>query len=450
MFRQLKAVTAFAAATAAVILPLYGDPRSTPVTHAEWARLVLRALELDATVPPGSPASQAFSVLSWRNSLSYAADRFVTSEGVEVVSEAGRRRVVTGAQTGEVSYAIGVPRPGDYRFRVRLSAAPGSTASAEITPIGETRPERTFTLTPPASTGWIDAGVAHLDAGAYTASLVLPAGASLEYVEVAPPCVNSIEPVGGWKSVSVLQADELAVTTLKAIDLEAELPPADMPIELLGSDFQLAMPSAISIAASLDGPRLRAGPRGLQAVVFVDLPEPGLYTVSALGVQGGGQSWLADACRKAVLCDSQATAGAQPPEWRDVLTSAFSSGRHVFAVTLGDGAVIERVRVTRKKDGAADYVATLARLGFDVGPMGPVARGKAVDAMNFISARRATTLSKPCEVVAPSNDVLRADSGLAEPTITLPPTTPLLPGQPTSPLEPPLIPPQDPASPVIP
>jgi hypothetical protein len=54
---------------------------------------------------------------------------------------------------------------------------------------------------------WIDAGATHLDPGAYTASVLLPRGTTLEHVEVAPPCVMPIEPPGGWKAPAVLLSE---------------------------------------------------------------------------------------------------------------------------------------------------------------------------------------------------------------------------------------------------
>ena len=72
----------------------------------------------------------------------------------------------------------------------------------------------------------MSAGTAHLDPGAYAAQFLLPPGATLSQVELAPPCVNPIEPAGGWQAEAVTTAEDLAVTALKAIDVESELPPA--------------------------------------------------------------------------------------------------------------------------------------------------------------------------------------------------------------------------------
>ena len=46
---------------AAAMVPLYGDPRQTPVTHTEWARMLLRAMDMEDAVRSSTQASQVFS-----------------------------------------------------------------------------------------------------------------------------------------------------------------------------------------------------------------------------------------------------------------------------------------------------------------------------------------------------------------------------------------------------
>ena len=181
-------------------------------------------------------------------------------------------------------------------------------------------------------------------------------------------------------------------------------------------------------------------------MAFVDLPQSGLYTVSVLGIEGAGQSWLADSCRTAVLCPRGAAREA--PQWRVVLSGAFLSGRHFFSVTLGAGAVVARLRVERKKEDAADYLGTIRRLGFDPGPDGEaIARSRAVDAMNWLRERRRLSPVETCEIQNPSDPTLRA---ALPPPPAGPPGAPGFPGVPVVPVGPPVIPPQEPASPIIP
>jgi hypothetical protein len=303
--------------------------------------------------------------------------------------------------------------------------------------------------------GWVFGGSTHLDPGAYVAQFLLPPGCTLSQVEIAPPCVNSIEPAGGWKPTAVTTTRDLAVTALKAIDVEHELPPASIPIEITGDQFQVEAPAGAieerAKAEGLDAMTLRATRSGLRAIVAVELPEPGLYSVTAFVSPGAGQRWLADGCRKAVVCPGQGAG------WRPILSQTFAAGRHTLILTLGDGATVERVRFEKKKSGPLDYVATLKRLGFDPGPDGPVTRGRALDAMRFVREQRRGLLASLCgdQVLVeetPTTLPTRVAGGATPGTPGQPPTQPIGPPEPPigPPIGPPLLPPQPPATPVTP
>ena len=494
MSKRLKALglAAVVAGATVVLVPLYGDPRGSGVEHGEWARMLLRAMDMERALNASAADAQLFSMLSWKDSLAFRADAYLRAEGVDVVGASGARRVVATAAAGEVAYPLAVMRGGDYRLRVRMAGNPATPVTAEFTPLGRTSAAAAFTLVPSSLTGWVDAAPAHLDPGAYTASILLPAGTSLEKVEVAPPCADAIEPPGGWRSRAATQAEDVAVTALKALDRESELPPADSPVEVTASALKTTGGSAVSTAslapaAGGEGVWLKAGPQGVQAIVFVELPEAGLYAVSVFGEAGGGQSWKADACRKAVWCGAAAVPGSAvpAPAWHPLMTAAFAPGRHFFSVALAPGATVQRLRAERKKDGPADYVATLRRIGFDVGPAGPISRARAVDAMQFVQQRRLETAGACGDVVPPVVELALAQpapiagpgtspgfSGVAPgggPLVPLagpvalpgPPATtpagppPSLPGAPSPPppappTAPPGIPPQIPGSPVVP
>ena len=117
------------------------------------------------------------------------------------------------------------------------------------------------------------------------------------------------------------------------------------------------------VRAGLEGTRSAPGSKGLRAIVSVDIPEPGLYTVSAFPCRGAGQRWAADGCRKEVVCPSSKGAG-----WRSIMTQPFSAGRHTFAVTLRDGAALERLRLERKKDKRCRLPGHAAPARFRSGP----------------------------------------------------------------------------------
>jgi hypothetical protein len=455
MWGRLKTFVLAAVVAAAALVPLFGDPRQTPVTHPLWARMLLRSLDMTDAVRASSQASQVFAALAPRDSLSYSADRFLQASGAELSGEGATALLRASATPAEVSFAIPVALGGDYHLRARLSGPSGALATAELRPLGGGDPLKSFTLAPAAETGWASAGSAHLDPGAYAAQFLLPPGAALSQIEVAPPCVNPIEPPNGWQPAAVATADDVAVTALKAIDLEHELPPDASPIELTGDAFQVEAPlSAVEARAAggLETMTLRGGRGGLRAVVTFEVPEAGLYSLSAFGAPGDGQRYLVDGCRKAVVCPSIGSG------WRAVMSQTLAAGRHTLVLSLANGASLERLTLEKKKDAAADYVATLKRLGFDAGPPGPVARSRALDAMRFVRERRRALMASLC------GDRLLVDDSFNAATATTVAGgtgTSVVPGQQPGtgdpggpgvapPLPPPLIPPQPPSSPVIP
>jgi hypothetical protein len=488
--RTLKTVGLLAIVAAAVLVPLYGEVRAGALLHPEWAQMLLRALDLEDDLPSDPPARLVFSTLSWKNALTYPADRYLRARGVEVVGPVGARHLVASNGSAEVAYPIAVARAGEYRLRLQMAGDPARRGAADITAIGSARPVREFAVAPPAEPGWVDVGTAHLDPGGYAAAVMLPPGSRLERVELAPRCLAPIEPVGGWREKAGTTTEDVAVTVLQALDLLFELPPAAAPIELVASDFRVTG-GASEAEAAAEGLWLKGGAHGVQALLVVDLPDAGLYTLSTFALPSTAQGWLVDSCRKAVLCP-RASGAPGGPLWRPVLTAEMTAGRHSFALTLPAGGSLGRVRLERKKGDVADYVATLARLGFDVGAAGPASRARARDAMEFVRNRRTPLAESACGDVTPdlleargpeprlvnavgAIDAGRPPDGLGpplpgppSPPVTTPPvvtppsttppvtTPPVDPGghpspRPTPPPStPPSVPPQPPGSPVTP
>jgi hypothetical protein len=400
MTRPVRVGLLLSAVAAAALIPLYGDPRpSDAVSHPEWARMVLRGLELLADAPGiNDTAAEAFATLSGRDSRSWPADRYVRGTRVTVVEEHGRPAIRPQGGIGEAVYALGIARQGDYRLRFHVASP--TPAEAELTKPGSDDVLRSFTVPAAPVVGWIDAGTLHLDPGAYDATVLLPEGSLLDYVELAPPCVNPIEPPGGWKPTAIATTDDVAVTVLQALDMESELAPAAAPLEFRGSDLKLedGTPAA---AASAESPGVfRGGTKGARVVLLADIPEAGLYTLSLFGVPASGQRWTLDGCRKCAVCPSTDAL----PRWRVVLSAELEKGPHVFAATLGPGTLVEKIRIEQKKSAPADYVGTVARLGLELGPQGPITREKAEEARRFLERRRVQRDLELCgDILAPGS-----------------------------------------------
>ncbi len=405
--RALRTLALVAGSTAGLLLPLYGDSQpSSVVSHAEWARMLLRGLELLSDAPGvNDTAAQAFATLSGRDSRTFPAGDYVRARYVELVSEGRFPQLRPAGGIGEAAYAVAVARGGEYRLRLQVAGT--AHAEAEMTRAGDNAVFHRFSIPASPAMAWRDAGSVHLDPGAYDATVLLPEGCSLERLEVAPPCVHPIEPRGGWQLSAVATVDDVAVTTLQALDLESELPPSGPPLEYRGSDLRLEDGTAPP-SASVGG--FHSGLRGAQVFLRVEIPEDGLYTVSVFGVRSGGQRWVTDGCRVSILCPS-----IDPtPRWYVLLSGRFQKGQHLFAVALGPETFIERIRVEPKKDTPADYVATLERLGLTLGPPGPITREKAEEARRFLVRLRAQLYVELC------GDILRPGTLVAELTGTGP------------------------------
>lgn len=443
-WRRARTLGLAALACGAFLVPLHGDPRATPVTHPLWARLLLRALDLEPAVRASAQASQVFAALAWRDSLVYPADRFARASEAIVSSGPDGAVVSAGRSPAEVTYALAVVQPGRYQLRARLAGSPELAATAELVPLEGGVALDAFALPLPGASAWVSGGPLRLVPGAYGARFLLPPGGSLAQVEIAPPCLHPIEPPAGWQPDAPTTRDDLAVTALQALDREDELAPAAVPIELDAAAFQVEPPAATVVSAGLPALALVAGPGGLRGTASIDLPEAGLYVVSALGAPGAGQRWLFDSCRSAAVC-----AAGSVPGWHVLASQVFAAGRHTLEVTLGDGASLQALRLELKKSRPADYLAALERLGLRAGPEGPVSRATALDAARFVHEQRRAALVPEClaPLAVEPGTTLVADRGTAPPP-------PLVSGPVAGPVPPPtdtpILPPQQVATPTLP
>jgi hypothetical protein len=402
--RGFRALGILVGIAVVALLPLYGDIRpQAAVSHPEWARMMLHGLDLLRDQPGiNDTATQVFATLSGRQSRAWPAPQYVRAQRVEGVQAEGAKRIQPAGGIGEAVYAFGVAHAGDYRLRLHLSG-PGA-AEAELTEAGSDAVLRSFSVPAVATMGWVDAGSLHLDPGAYEATVLLPEGSQLEFVELAPPCLHPIEPRGGWKTTAVASTEDVAVTVLQALDLESELPPAAPPLEYRGNDLVLEDGSRTLTASEADEGGFRGGPRGSRVVLMVDIPETGLYSFSVFGTSSGGSRWLAAGCRSSLICPN-----IDPVQrWRDVLTGIFPKGQHYFSASLGPDTVVGRLRFQQKKDTPADYLATVERLGLDLGPAGSITRERAEEARRFLERRQSQRERDLC------GDILRPETLVAE------------------------------------
>jgi len=278
-----------AALTVAALVPLYGDPRRSPVTHSEWARMMMRSLGFEDSLTALENAEDIFVGLAWKDQRNLVASKY--KRGTSVTNRGDF--VDTGVETGETAYDLPVIRTGDYNIRLRLKGAPDKPFQVEIRKDGQTDAVGTFR---PTGSGdeyvSVDLGWIKMDPGNHTLSVILPPGASLESIHISPPCLSPAEPRGGWRAAALTTEEDLAVTMLQALEMESELPPADDPIEVRAGGFDILAPQSRMTEGGneADDFQLSATFEGLHAIVYVDIPVEGLYAVSALTTTGDGRS----------------------------------------------------------------------------------------------------------------------------------------------------------------
>ena len=403
MLRRIQLVALVAAVAVAALLPLYGDPRNSAVTHAEWARMLLRGLDMQEAIQQTTTATQAFAILSWKGSMSFRADRYVSGEDVRVEGEGERRQVVATGEIGEVAYALAVVRGGDYRLRFQLAGNPQRPVSAEVSRVGEVKAVDAFTVTPAVAMTWMDAGATHLDPGAYTASVLLPRGTTLEHVEVAPPCVMPIEPPGGWKAPAVLLSEHAAVTMVQALDKESELPPSDAPIELEASQFHTEFgASPVAASGTIPG-SIKGGPGGTRAV---DHRGPAGSRASTRSPRSGSRARVragrptpasSPSCARTRTRDPTSRSGvpSSPRSSRPGATPSPSSSRRARSSSACAPSARRTAPRTTWRPCAASASTSV--------PPGPMPRNRAVDAMHFLEKKAASMKESLCgDVVLPT------------------------------------------------
>jgi len=461
VIKNYRALGIVAALSVVALVPLYGDPRRSPVTHAEWARMMMRSLNFEDSLQNIDNADDIFVDLAWKGQRNLVASDF--KRGTGVTKRGGF--VDSAGGNGEVAYNLPIIRSGDYNIRLRIKGAPETPFQVEIRKDGHTDAVATYRPTGsgdeyvPADLGWMS-----LEPGNHTISVMLPPGASLESIEISPPCLSPVEPKGGWRAGALTTDEDLATTMLQALEMESELPPADDAIEFRAGGFEILAPeSRMSEGGNqADDFQLNATFEGLHAIVYADIPVEGLYSVSALTTSGEGQTWIADSCHRADVCPAAYTA----PKWRTLLTSEFNVGRHSFEVLLANGATVGRIRLQRLKTAPEDYVAALERMGFRVGSKGPISRDKAREAMEWLRDRWKQKLTEDpaCVVQTPLGRLAAGSPGQAAggtttmtqtPGVTPPGVTPPTNSRVGPPTGPPTLPPtsgdtQPPATPVLP
>lgn len=170
-----------------------------------------------------------------------------------------------------------LPHSGDYRFVVS-TRVPGHRLQWGGRQFSIDDRETSFHR--------VDLGTVSLHGGAQTIILDLPPNGSIDYLELSAPPLPRIAPIEGWNPESPLTLDVAAQTTLRALNLEALLPPTSYTLAVEAEE-EPALKTLITDQQHLGAPSgkgwVRTGPTEREIVLNFTVAEPAVYRLTLRG-----------------------------------------------------------------------------------------------------------------------------------------------------------------------
>jgi hypothetical protein len=341
----------------------YGVAQNNVVTQAEWAVYVVRALELDWSLPPNAKSYHYIDRLNWGSSIDFSALHLQegSSPFLRAVTDVDPNFVQAESPAAEALYRVNTHRPGDYGFRVRLAGG-GGVVKIKNTVFEVFQPDQDFR--------WVDLSKITLNPGEHSLSLLLSEGTRAQSIGVTPPCLTPVEPIGGWDPLAALTYGDLAVTVAKALDLEYNLPEIGPEITLKGEDFTptLRVPlegEGENVPEEPPEPFwLSSGDAILSAEITFDVAERGFFTLEARYISPNSVRWVINGCLRAITCPEMSVRGQRGTR---IIALELDAGTHTLEVTLPPNASLDKVIVQQRDPDIEEYLGIVADEGIGVG-----------------------------------------------------------------------------------
>lgn len=204
----------------------------------------------------------------------------------------------------------------------------------------------------------IDLGETTLAAGMKELTITMPPNGSFDYIELLASPSTPIVPLGGWNPSAPMTDSDLAVTAIRALDLEDLLPLGDEKISFEAEDSstdETFLTDQRHLGEPRGGRWLRSGAGGGRVTLTFQIPTEAVYTINLIaagsapltGTIDGLSTWHADF----------------PPylDQRTIGTWFLTVGEHQLAIDLPPRCGIDQMTLLRRRSTAADY-RTLAGL----------------------------------------------------------------------------------------
>ncbi len=358
---------------AAAVLAALAAPRAFPepgtVTQGEWAAYLARGLGLEQTLPEGTPADRLVSILG--------RGGYQRIEGEDPIEISPSLRKAPGPEdllVSEGNWLEAGEESGVARYRVEVPAG----MKAVIRARGRGGPQfwsvnqgASVMITPGEELDWREVGSFNLEAGEHEVTVAIPPGGVLDLFELVGSGSPAIEPPGGFDLLAPLTYGDKAVTIVRALNLENELPidggfylirEAEL-YDLGRGEFQVVEdrePGPSSLDKWVD-PEER-----VRLSYIFEVPERGLYSIFSRGFGRFEEEWAIDLGVEKVI-----TRPIDPEKfgWYPIATVFLDAGSHTLDALLPAGNGFDVFKIVRRRAGPGDYLQLLSDLGIQEGAL---------------------------------------------------------------------------------
>ncbi len=347
----------------------FGFAAENPITQGEWAVYLARGLGLEEALSEETPADRIISILGQGGyqriegeDYREAADTLRKVDAPEAVIASRRQWLEAGKASGLARYRFELPVGRTAVIRARARGGPQFWSVDE---------GGSVMITPGEQLDWRDVGSFNLAAGEHEVTVAISPGGALDLFELVGGGSPPIEPVGGFKLLAPLTYGDKAVTIVRALDLENELP-IDGGFYLI-REAELYDQGSGGFRISQDrepGPASRdewVEPEETVRVLYIfELPESGLYSFFSRGFGPADKEWTIDlGTAKAIRRPDD----LQKFGWQPMITAFLEAGPHTLEARISEGNGFDVFQVLRRRAGAGDYLQLLSDFGLQEGAL---------------------------------------------------------------------------------
>lgn len=349
--RFTAAITAISCAFSLFLLPAPAQAAELPLTQRDLMTNLVDTLGYSFGLPDTPQDSDYIQLLKGGRSFRFEAETYRHPDDLVAINSfssfgefSGPGWVSAISAPTKMRMEFLLPHAGTYRFfaTVRL---PGHTLMLEgqTWQINEDFPkfER------------VDLGEITLNAGMKELVIAMPANGSIDYIEFLAPPLTAIMPLTEWEPDAPLTYTDLAVTVLRALDLQSLLPLEGESL-LIEAEENATEKSFLTDQRHLGEPHggywLRSGAGGGVITLSFPVETAAVYTLNLIAA--GAKSLTG------TLDDRETWQADFPPYLQEntIGTWFLPAGRHQLKIELPARGGVDLLTLLKRRSTSADYL----------------------------------------------------------------------------------------------